>query len=403
MNKNFAVGIDDPTALASSLEIAVYEQLELVRAEWQRFETTAVASPHQSFDWVAAWHNRSHARRTHELRIVVGRDSTGRTVCILPFGIRRQHGFRVLEWLGGHQGNYASGLFCREFWERRNAFDFEAFWSRVLARMGRVDAVHLAAQPADIAGLSNPFMALPTLPAAGMAHWFPLDRDWEAHYRRAFSSNSRRKLRRSERNLASHGELTFAQVHHKAERQAVLAWIMDRKRERFGELGIADMFREAETRGFYRDLVAMPVETATMSTRIHILKCGEELVAANLGLFYQGSFYGLLIGTTNGQRREDQPGKHLFRMTVAACAEQGIRAFDAGVGNDSYKTRWCTRKRHLFHTLLPLTAAGRLYVLIASAKLRAKAYVKSTPRLWSAYRGLRRLTTGSPIPIGKAG
>ncbi len=388
---------------SSGLRITIVDRIAAVRDVWQRFQISAATSPHQSFEWVAAWLDRSDEGRAQDVRIVVVSNDAGRCIAILPFGIRRERGCRILEWLGGDQGNYASGLFCREAWDEETAPDFASLWSDIVDRIGSIDVVHLAAQPENISGLANPFAALPHTPAAGSAHWFPLTPDWEAHYNSAFSSSSRRKLRKSERDLATHGALSFAQVEDRQERLDVLAWIMDRKRERFAELGIADMFADPGIRRFYRNLVTMPHETATVSPRIHALRCGGELVAANLGLFYQNRFYGLVIGTTNGPLRHDQPGKHLFRMTVASCASQGITVFDGGVGDDSYKLRWCTEERQLFHTLLPLTASGRIHVLLENMQIRAKARIKSSPQLWSAFKQLRRLGTHNGSNETKSG
>lgn len=403
MGQKFA---NEQTAMINpsfNIAITCFDRLDAVADVWRDFERSAAASPHQCFAWVSAWADRSEDGRTQEMRIVVIRDPSEQVIALLPFAIRRQAGCRILEWLGGDQGNYASGLFDRAAWNGPGAPDFAALWTQVLAAIGRVDLVHLAAQPADIAGLDNPFRQLPNSPAAGTAHWFPLEADWEAHYNRSFSSSSRRKLRRSYKTLGQHGELTFSHVDTAEERLEVLAWIMDRKRERFAELGIADMFADAGIRRFYRALVALPHEGATVTPRMHALRCDGELVAANLGLFHQNRFYGLVIGTTNGPLRHDQPGKHLFRLTVAECAERGITVFDGGVGDDSHKLRWCTEERKLFHTLLPLTAAGRLYAMTTSMHLRAKAAIKASPELWSAYRGLRRLSGAGRVAELKSG
>lgn len=376
---------------ASDIALTCIDRLEHAAEDWKRFERSAAASPHQCFDWVAAWLDRSDEGRAQDLRIVIARDRSGEIIAILPFGVRRQAGCRILEWLGGDQGNYASGLFRRDIWDAPDAPDFEAFWSDVLAAVGPIDVVHLAAQPTDIAGLENPLLKLPHSPAPGTAHWFPLEADWEPHYNRSFSSSSRRKLRRAYKNLSEHGDVTFSHVDSAEQRLQVLAWIMDRKRERFSELGIPDMFADAGVRRFYRSLVALPHDGAAMTPRMHALRCNGELVAANLGLFHQDRFYGLVIGTTNGPLRHDQPGKHLFRLTVAECAAHGITVFDGGVGEDSHKVRWCTNERRLFHTLLPQSAAGQFYALVTDMYLRAKTAIKSSPELWSAYQGLRRM------------
>lgn len=403
MSADFAAESSDTGIRASGVSFTVSDQLEAVREEWQRFQKAAAATPHQSFEWVATWLDRSREGRSQELRIVVVHDGEGRCIAILPFGIQRQRGCRILEWLGGEQGNYASGLFCRDTWGGGNAPDFERLWFDILDRIGPIDVVHLAAQAYEISGLANPFAALPHTPAAGSAHWFALKEDWESHYNNAFSSSSRRKLRRSESLLTEHGDLSFVQLDDRKDRLTVLDWIINCKRERFGELGIADMFADPEVRSFYRNLVSLPHETATVSPRIYALKCGGEPVAAILGLVYQKCYYALVIGTINGPLRQLQPGKHLFRMTVACCAGQHIEVFDGGVGEDNYKIRWCTQERQLFHTLLPLTATGRIYAMLVTMQLRAKARIKSSPQLWSAFQKVRRLGAYNGSSEGKSG
>lgn len=386
----------------SGLQLEVHDDLEYARADWQRFQTLAAGTPHQTFEWVSTWHGRLGAGSGLRPRIVIGRDHSGAILFILPFGISRHLAVRVLEWLGGDHGNFASGLFSREASRSARLPRFEHLWQYILGAAGPVDAVHLSCQPEDLGGYTNPLAELAGIEASEPAHWFPLGPDWEAHYRSRFSAKSRSDLRRAERALARQGEVRTGPVIRLEERLAVFDWMVQQKRHQLQELGAADMFAEDGTRCFYRALLAMPQAQSPIDICLTALRCGGEVLAANMGVIHQNRFHGLVMGTTHGPMRKHQPGKILFRDTVAHLAETGVTAFDGGVGGDEHKLRWCSEERPLFQTLVPVTTAGAAYIAMARAHLRAKQKIKTSPQLWSAYRTMRRLTGRAPFSSAPA-
>lgn len=375
----------------SHVGIEVHRDLETVRPLWQAFQEQAVGSPHQTFEWVQTWLHAEARNHLFELCVVVGRDSGGACRFLLPFVVHTAHGYAVLEWAGGQQGNYECGFFARETGAGGASVPFEHIWPDILAALPPIDAVHLACQPTDLDGQRNPLLALPHVPASDPGHAFPLDRDWQKHYETQFSATSRRELRRCERRLADTGDLVFSEARSTADRRVVFRALQKQKRERFSQLGIPDFLANEGVETFFHALFEDRADAGSFVPRVFSLRCGDQILAANIGVRFQDTFYGLLASTTNTPIRRFAPGNILFLKIVAALAEDGITRFDCGAGEDAHKLRWCTERRNRFHTLIPITLKGQLYARLAGLKVSAKRSIKRSPRLWSLAKDIRRL------------
>jgi CelD/BcsL family acetyltransferase involved in cellulose biosynthesis len=69
--------------------------------------------------------------------------------------------------------------------------------------------------------------------------------------------------------------------------------------------------------------------------------------------------------------------------------DMGIKTFDLGLGDFSYKERW-TDPQPVFDCAIPLTAVGRVAALGLSARTTLKRTIKQNPRLWETARQVRR-------------
>ena len=117
------------------------------------------------------------------------------------------------------------------------------------------------------------------------------------------------------------------------------------------------------------------------------------MIAANIGLVFQNTLYGFSTCTAYGPMRRHGPGRILFRQTVEHMAQDGIEAIDCGAGEDENKLRWCSEQRTRLHTLVPVTAKGRLYTAALKAELLVKVQIKQSPQLWSLAKRMRQWTS----------
>jgi CelD/BcsL family acetyltransferase involved in cellulose biosynthesis len=60
-----------------------------------------------------------------------------------------------------------------------------------------------------------------------------------------------------------------------------------------------------------------------------------------------------------------------------------------GLGDFEYKVEW-TEPEPVFHSVIALTARGRIAARLLEQRAAIKRVIKQTPALWSAARALRR-------------
>jgi len=343
------------------------------------------------WEWNDAWVRT--AGKSCKPIIVVGRTISGDTLFLLPLTIQKHLGCDVLEWLGASQGNYSSGLFHQTAWSQGNLPQGQDLLRIILAALPRVDALHLEKNPVILGTGSTPLASLPSIDEASAGYKFPLSHDWETHYNERFSKNHRHKIRRCVRRLADEGDFTFKKVPHGPERLAVLDAMLCEKKQWFAERGIANFFEDPGIREFFETLVQFPDQKDGLSASMYCLSVNDEMIAANIGLVFQNTLYGLITCTAYGPLRRHGPGRIQFLRTVEHMAQDGIEAIDCGAGEDENKLRWCTEKRTRLHTLVPITAKGRLYTAALKAELLVKVQIKQSPQLWSLAKRMRQWTS----------
>ncbi len=385
-----------PAGHEYDLTVEVYNNLDEISELWRAFERSAMGGPHDTFEWNDAW-TRTAAQSSKPL-IAVGRCISGEVLFLLPLSIQKHLGCDVLEWLGASQGNYSSGLFHPTAWRQGYAPQGEELLQVILDALPRVDAVHLDKNPEMLGGNCNPLASLPSIGEASAGYKFPIAKDFEAQINEKLSKRHRYKLRRSMRRLADEGEVIFKKVECGPESLEVLKTIIRDKKQWFAERGITNFFEDPAIRSFFETLVQLPDQKDGLSVSMYCLRVDDNIIASNINLIFQNTFYALIISTAYGPLRQLSPGRILFMKTVEDVAKNGIEAVDYGAGEDENKLRWCTEQRMRLHTLVPVSAKGRLYTSALKAELLVKAQIKQSPQLWSLAKRVRQWTSALRLP-----
>ncbi|MEM8878030.1 MAG: GNAT family N-acetyltransferase [Pseudomonadota bacterium] len=387
-----------PRALQDGmLEVSVYDRLEEVRDEWLEMEASALATPYQQYRFIEAWNETLNAKGQTEIRIVIGRDSAGTPLMILPLGVQisRVIPFKPstgLVWLGDKHVNYNQGLFAPELLEHWN----KAAWQRVLTDILDIiepDHVCLLNQPVSIHGHANPLLAVTHRASPSQAFAANIDGAPEAVLSRLRNRMSRKKIRRKIRRL----EEVAGQVHliHAATTAEIAETLDTMKRQRFvrrGSMGVPAeqhlaFLRHAADPG--NRGIAPPIE-------IFALKAGEETVATFGCAVHAGRASGMFISVDVERFADASPGDLILSEAIAAFCARGFHTFDLGIGEFEYKRRWCDGKQDLFDVV-----SGHRSRIGASAAtairhwLDCKSYVKSRPRLHRFLGRMQSMWPGS--------
>ncbi len=84
----------------AAVELAVYDRLEDIEAEWRRFESTADCSGFQAFDWLAQWCRSVGPHMRARTAIVAGRRDDGTLLFLFPLAVIRGAVSRVCDGPG---------------------------------------------------------------------------------------------------------------------------------------------------------------------------------------------------------------------------------------------------------------------------------------------------------------
>lgn len=374
-----------------SLKADIYCDLASVESLWRDLESApnAVLTPYQRFDWVEAYVNGLQLRDS--LRIIVLRASCGRPLALLPLAVSRRRGLSVACVIGAKHANYHLPLYTSRQAVVLATEDLQA----ALVSAGReagIDAYFLDHQPRFWDGIANPLSAK-GIPCASDAYGLMLGPNADATVKRAFSSDSRKKLRAKERKLVeAHGPVEYRSAKTREAISTILAAFYEQKRTRFASMGIKNPYAYDDVRHFISG--ATDASATTPAIEVH------ALVAKNTGRIF-ATFGGAVSSTrfsgmwTSFDPDPDiarfSPGDLLLYHLIGQQTQTGRRALDLGVGEARYKSSICDETIELVEVRLAVSVRGHVYAAMANMAARMKRRIKRSPRLWSIATRLRRL------------
>ena len=362
------------------------DDLAAFEEPWRALEERGTATPYQRFDWVSAF-TRAGVDGVRDVRVVLVRDAGGRPVLLLPLAVTRRAGVAVAAPIGGKHANFQIPLTCRTLAARLGA----AEQRKLLVAAGRslgIDAFDIPYVPRVWDGAP---VALASLgrPSPSNAYGVTIEGDPDEAVRKAMSTEGRRKLRNKERAIGKIGEVAFLRATTEADVDHVLGAFFRQKSDRFREQGIRDPFAGAAT-DFIRAASLAGLAGGRPAIELSAITLDGRVIAA-FGAASDASRTSGMFISFEPEFGRYSPGDQLVAKVVANSAERGRRVFDLGVGEAEYKHRFCREAEELVDVLLPVTAAGRLYVEAWQSATELKRMVKQSEPAMKAVRALRRL------------
>ena len=377
-----------PVFSTEELVFSATSDFDAVKQSWRNLEHRSVGHVFQSWAWVSNWHRCIGTTRNVSPLIITATSRDGVLRALFPMGIEARAGLRTLSWLGGEHADYKGPLIDRDLHGTLSDESTRSMFGRAFAMAPGVDAVRLLDMPTQMDGLPNPLLAYRNQLSPVASHQLTLDDNFDALYKARRGSSSRKKLRQKQRRLeaaAGPSIMKLAATPHR--RSKAISTLIEQKRARLKEMGVANMFAAPEVRAFYRTLAEQHPEMCQLST----FDAGETSVAANWGLVWGDRYYYVLSTMTDGEHRVQSPGQLHLNELIAWSVERGLKVFDFTAGDESYKDDWCDTSTDLFDVYLGLTIKGR-FLSFGQARARsAKRYIKRSDRLWSLAIKLRKL------------
>nr|WP_294507263.1 GNAT family N-acetyltransferase [uncultured Rhodopila sp.] len=365
---------DMKTIVTDDLRIDVIDDLARIEAAWRLASIELAGYVFQSFDWLVVWNATIGLPLGITPVLVQVADATGHTLMLIPLGIRRMHGCRVLVFLGGEESDYKAPLIDRRFAAACRIADFAELWAAILRRLPALDIVWFSGMPATIEGAPNPFVTLHGAEPAGYAYAAtPLPDTFEA-YRQAHRSALFRKAARFYRNGAEGSPVRLERVADPAEMLDIFDLTLAWKRQRFGN----DFMNPAVERFYRRILQSCPAAVTPFVARLWI---EDTIVATEVGMVQGNRFYGLLTAYESGPWARLSPGRLLMAEIVRWCIAEGLETFDLTCGDEEYKKDFTDTRTALHACSQGPTRKGRIVLFGFAVMTRIYQRALKHPRL----------------------
>jgi CelD/BcsL family acetyltransferase involved in cellulose biosynthesis len=378
----------DPDRMSHAAVIArveILDDLSLAEPIWRRLEREdALATPYQSFDFLAAWQRQVGALTGVTPFIVVGFDSAGKPAFLWPLGRMRKGPLNVVSFLGGKHANFNFALWRRDVLTKLTADDISTVLARIAAEGRQADVLNLLNQPRTWEGVVNPFAALPHQPSPSDSLRLGLHGPGEDVIKHLLSPAMRSRLRTKERKLQRLPGYRYLQAATAGDVDRLLDSFFVLKAEHMAAQALPNIFAEPGNEAFLREACHHGLASGKPLIEIHALECETELLALFAGISDGRRFSGMFNTYTLSDNARQSPGLVVLIHIIANLADRGLQSFDLGVGEAGYKTFFCKEPEPLFDSFFPLTPLGHLAAISGRFGYGIKRYIKHS----QALRGL---------------
>jgi CelD/BcsL family acetyltransferase involved in cellulose biosynthesis len=374
-------------AVAAAVNVSLTTGLASLEQEWREFESSAVCTPFQTYDWLSNWQRCVGAKAGVTPAIVTARQH-GKLLFILPLAAQRKGPVRRITFLGHTLCDYNAPLLAPDFSAQVSDTQFRALWKAALTLLQRqfhYDLLLLDKMPEKISQQANPMCLLGTSLHASGAHATALGENWERFYSAKRSSATRRRDRTKRRKLAELGDLRFITAEAPDEIRKTVDVLIEQKSRWFQRMGIANFFEIPGQKEFFLRLAT----TARPFVHISQLSVGPNCAAANLGLLFQGCYYHVLASHDDGPASRFGPGVAHLHELMQFAIEHGCKSFDFTIGDEAYKRDWADSELELHDHVSGDGLLGQLAAVATKAALRAKRFIKKSPLVWGAVSKVR--------------
>ena len=337
--------------------LTIFNTTDEAEAIWRTAQDSTQCYVFQSFDWCHAWMETVGFRQGVTPRIAHISLDNGNVELLLPLQLqRRRAGVVTLGFLGGRQTDHAAPII---FGADPARLDRQDLWTSLkrLLRQCDADLFDLRALRASVGRLENPLLHERYNQSHVRTYSLKLSGTWIDFAESRLDSRHRAESRRRWRNLARKGELQFVVERSGAQAQAITRWLIEQKlahlpAEKAETFKAGREFLLAITSGRSRDPYV----------RVSALILDRELLAAHLGVVWQGALVGIQT-TYDPAWRTYGPGRLLIESLLQYAFEQKFQEFDFSIGNAQYKEIYCDYSEPLYWMTYPRTVRGTVYSL----------------------------------------
>lgn len=354
----------------------------------------AICSRYQHYTWMWGWWDHIGSISKASPHVTVLCDDAGKPILLLPL-VRKQVGpLHVGFFMGGKHTNFNLPIWLPEHM-KQPASGLNALREGLRHNGPRLDLLVLLNQPATWRGEINPMLRAPHRASASRAYSGELHDDFGVLLKERMGSNSRKKLRQKERQLAALGPVSFQLARTPAEIDRVLQAFFQQKGARMREQGLSNAFDAPGVKEFTRSAAhETDPDTGEPVIELYAASVGDTIIATFGGIVADGRFSGMFNSIAGAEFRNYSPGELLLANVIRMCCERGLNKFDLGIGDAAYKQVYCKDAEALYDSVIPITAAGQVAAPIWRTGLALKGKIKKSNTLLRVARSITQVRSG---------
>jgi CelD/BcsL family acetyltransferase involved in cellulose biosynthesis len=292
-------------------------------------------------------------------------------LALVPLGIRRRRGIRILGFLDGGMSDYNAPV----LFEPTRDWSIETFrlaWRGIQKIQPSFDVAILEKMPDRVYDLPNPFHRLSTSPYSTSGHAMTLSGTWSDL---SAKLPNRTTMRKAENRLRKLGAPKFDVVRTPEQYDLVIEALMRQKSQRYMETWGVDGLDRPGYRQFLRTAKRLLYPAGPV--RLFSLQVNDTILSTNWGYIVDAKYFGLMTAFTGGEWSRYSPGRYLFHKVIEWCVENGIEILDFGIGNEEYKEGYCDSSLSLYRAEIALTFYGRMFIALRNAKIAFAKFKKN--------------------------
>lgn len=341
--QNTATYICGGFAVRASADIAAFA------SSWPALSDNAAAHAFQRRDHLEIWMETIGAGLRVRPIFISVTNKSGAPVMLLPLGVTRKHGVKVLGFLDGGVADYNAPVLFPAAGKLERA-DVVQIWKTICRAARPFDVAELEKMPEHAGRIANPLYKLAQYRWQHSGHVLALQGSGELT-----SARELKESRRKRRRIAALGELSFGIAASESEIAEIYNIFVRQKSRRYRETLGHDGFDVPGQKAYYLTL------TERLShAQLAYLQCGDEIIATAWSLIAGKRVYYLMAGYEDGKWRTHSPGWLLLEELVNWSLKNGIEIFDFGIGDEAYKMKWQEHELVLMGATFPETPLGWL-------------------------------------------
>ena len=336
-----------------------------LKKSWNELENNSDCYIFQTFNWQQLWQKKIGEKSLRIKPLILTIYKGTNPLAIFPFGFRKKHGIKIIEFLGGDQNDYN----CIIYNKKLNIKDLKIIWLKVKENLPNHDVLSLLRLTEKLNLKENLFLKLLPSYKTGVSNYALLDDSWDI-FKSKISKKKIKENARKIKSLESLGILKFI-YNIKKEEQKIIDKTIKLKSTQYYNTGVRNIFNDTNVRSFYQSLAY--VENDLIQSDISALKFRNEYIATHIGMIYSNRYY-YLMPTYSDEYSYYSPGRILLQNLIEESIHKKIKIFDFMVGEEAYKRKWSDSEFIIFSSVVAKSFKGYLYKMFLETIIFLKNY-----------------------------